>query len=191
MISMMLKLRDARRVRNNRRAVTSCGSGTKLVGMVEVRIPGGEVVIGSGCLMEGLLATERKESRISIGNNVYIGSGTILDCALSVIIEDDVLFSYQCIVADCDNHSVFPELRVGDLRQWMNGTRTNWELASMAPIRICRGAWIGARAMILKGVTVGEGAVVAMGSVVTRDVPPRTIVAGNPARVIRPIGIPE
>ena len=55
----------------------------------------------------------------------------------------------------------------------------------MAPIRICRGAWIGARACILKGVQVGEGAVVGMGSVVTRNVEPHTVVAGNPARLIR------
>lgn len=138
--------------------------------------------------MQGLLVAERNESRLVIGNNVGIGSGTILDCALSIEVEDDVLFSYQCIVADSDNHSIYPELRVRDLGDWMDGGQHDWSRTGMAPIRICRGAWIGARAMILKGVTIGEGAVVAMGSVVTRDVPPRTIVGGNPARVIREIG---
>jgi acetyltransferase-like isoleucine patch superfamily enzyme len=57
----------------------------------------------------------------------------------------------------------------------------------MKPIRIGRGAWLGARVIILKGVTVGEGAVVGAGSVVTRDVAPYTLVAGNPARFIREI----
>ena len=61
----------------------------------------------------------------------------------------------------------------------------DWSTAEKAPIRICRGAWIGARAVIMKGVTVGEGAVVGTGSVVMRDVPPYTVVLGNPARVIR------
>ena len=54
-----------------------------------------------------------------------------------------------------------------------------------APIRIGRGLWIAAGAMVLQGVTVGDDAVVAAGAIVTRDVPPRTLVAGVPARVIR------
>lgn len=55
------------------------------------------------------------------------------------------------------------------------------------PVKICRKAWIGAGATILPGVTVGENAVVGAGSVVTHDVPPNTIVAGNPARFIKNI----
>jgi acetyltransferase-like isoleucine patch superfamily enzyme len=53
------------------------------------------------------------------------------------------------------------------------------------PVAIEDRVWIGARAIILKGVTVGHDAVVAAGSVVTRDVPPRTVAAGVPARVVR------
>lgn len=53
-----------------------------------------------------------------------------------------------------------------------------------APIRVCRHAWIGARSVILKGVTIGEGAIVGTGSLVTKDVPSWTIVVGNPARAI-------
>jgi acetyltransferase-like isoleucine patch superfamily enzyme len=56
------------------------------------------------------------------------------------------------------------------------------------PIVIERNVWIAAGATIIGGVTVGENAVVAAGTVVTRDVPPNTLVAGNPARVIRTIG---
>jgi len=56
-----------------------------------------------------------------------------------------------------------------------------------APVKISNKAWIGVRAIVLKGVTIGEGAVVGAGSIVTSDVPPWTIVAGNPARIIRPL----
>lgn len=63
-------------------------------------------------------------------------------------------------------------------------TKPNRPLTT-APITICNGVWIGARAIILPGVTVGEGAVVAAGAVVTKDVAPWTIVGGNPARVIK------
>lgn len=56
---------------------------------------------------------------------------------------------------------------------------------TIAPVRIGRGAWIAAGAMVLQGVTVGDDAVVAAGAVVTKDVPPRTLVAGIPARIVR------
>jgi acetyltransferase-like isoleucine patch superfamily enzyme len=60
-----------------------------------------------------------------------------------------------------------------------------------APIRIGRGVWIGAGAIILPGVTIGESAIVGAGAVVTRDVPSFTVVAGNPAKVIKPVDRPE
>ena len=58
-----------------------------------------------------------------------------------------------------------------------------WSDVANQPIKICKNAWIGTRSIILKGVTIGEGAIVAAGSVVTKDVPPYTLVAGNPAIV--------
>lgn len=130
---------------------------------------------------------ERPESRIEIGDNVLVGADTVVDCAEAVTIEDDVLVSYKCIIADADNHSIHPELRKNDLKTWMDGRRHDWTNTVIEPVHICRGAWIGARSIILKGVTVGAGAVVGMGSVVTRDVPPWTVVAGNPARIIQTI----
>ncbi|MBI5303617.1 MAG: hypothetical protein HY868_15890 [Chloroflexi bacterium] len=58
-------------------------------------------------------------------------------------------------------------------------------LPQSTPVRIERGAWIGARAIILKGVTIGEGAVVGAGAVVTHSVPPRSLAVGNPAQIVR------
>ena len=187
MIGWARRLKSALRERANRRLVTACGEGTRLVGLVDRRAPGAAIVIGRGCLVQGQLVVERDASRLELGDNVLVGGGTVLDCAVAIVVEDDVLISYQCILADSDNHSIYPELRTGDLASWMDGRRHDWSASEMAPIRIGRGAWIGARSIILKGVTVGAGAVVGMGSVVTRDVPPRTIVAGNPARVVREI----
>ncbi len=63
----------------------------------------------------------------------------------------------------------------------------NRNIITCKPVRICRRAWIGAGSTILPGVTVGENAVVGAGSVVTHDVAPNTIVAGNPAKFIRNI----
>lgn len=191
MISYLHRLRERLRERKNRSLVDDCGHGTRLVGLVERRASGGYIGIGERCLVHGQLVLERSESRIDIGNNSFVGGGTVLDCALSISVDDDVLISYACIVSDCDNHSSSLSLRKNDLAAWMNNTRHNWDHSPMAPIRICRGAWIGARSIILKGVTIGEGAIVGAGSVVTRDVPAFTIVAGNPARILRELATDE
>jgi galactoside O-acetyltransferase len=91
---------------------------------------------------------------------------------------------------DSDSHSLKLSLRRSDLQDFLNGQR-HWERAETKPIRVCEGAWIGARVIVTKGVTIGEGAICGMGSVVTRDVPPYTIVAGNPARVVRELSPDE
>lgn len=186
MINLLQQARARLREYGNRRRVDGLGAGTRLVGVVDRRAPKASIVVGRGCLVQGRLVAERDESRIELGDNVLVGPGTVLDCALSIIVEADVLISYECILADSDNHSLESELRTNDLANWMNGFH-DWSHSAMAPIRICRGAWIGARSIILKGITIGAGAAVGMGSVVTKDVPARTIVAGNPARVIRTI----
>ena len=133
----------------------------------------------------GVLITERNNSRIEIGNNVFIGGSSIFDCVEKIMIEDDVLISYGCLIADSDNHSIHYDIRKNDLKDWRNGRKHDWSTTVTKPIFVKKGAWIGARAIILKGVTIGRFAVVGAGSVVTRDVPPYTVVAGNPARVIR------
>ena len=68
---------------------------------------------------------------------------------------------------------------------WRDGGKHDWETTNSSPVIIKKGVWIGARSIVLKGVTIGEGAVIGSGSVVTKDIPPYTINAGNPARVIR------
>jgi acetyltransferase-like isoleucine patch superfamily enzyme len=169
------------------RLLTHCGEGTVFAGSVDRRANGASISIGDACLIQGQLVVERDESRISVGNRSLIGGGTVLDCALEISVGDDVLISYGCVIADSDNHSIYPELRVKDLASWMNGRQHDWTHSRMAPIRIDSGAWIGARSIILKGVTIGAGSVVGMGSVVTRDVPPRVVVAGIPAVIVREI----
>jgi acetyltransferase-like isoleucine patch superfamily enzyme len=186
MIAVFRKLHAHLRERTNRKQVNRIGAGTRLEGYIERRAAGAKIMIGGGCLMQGQLVAERDQSKIELGDNVFVGGGTIIDCVESIIVESDVLISYGCIITDSDNHSVYPELRIRDVADWMRAHH-DWTHTVIKPVRICRGAWIGARSIILKGVTVGAGAVVGMGSVVTRDVPPRTIVGGNPARIIRSV----
>jgi acetyltransferase-like isoleucine patch superfamily enzyme len=123
---------------------------------------------------------------LTIGDNTYIGGGTVVDCVKSISIGNDVLISYGCVLADSDNHSIKYSIRKKDLADWKQ-KKHDWTTTNSEPIQISMGVWIGAKTIILKGVTIGEGSVVGAGSVVTKNVPPWTIVAGNPARVIREI----
>ena len=163
------------------------GSGTELKGQVEIRKRGGEITIGKDSLLNGLIVAEIESSRVFIGNNVFIGGGSTVDCVCSITIEDDVLISYQCIIQDSDNHSSKYSLRKRDTSDWKTGGNHDWATTSQKPVKISKGAWIGARAIILKGITIGEGAIVGAGSVVTKNVPAWTIVGGNPAKIIRTI----
>lgn len=85
---------------------------------------------------------------------------------------------------DHDSHSLDWELRKNDVTDWSLGNK-DWTGVSIRPVVIRNQVWIGFGASILKGVTVGDGAVIGANAVVTRDVPPYAVVAGNPARIIR------
>ena len=120
------------------------------------------------------LKTVTYEATITIGQNVGV-AGCTISAAERIVIEDNVLIGSGCLIADSDFHPIAYEDR-DDTEKTLN-----------APVHICEGAFIGARSIVLKGVTIGRGSVIGAGSVVTRDIPPGVIAAGNPARVIRQI----
>ena len=96
---------------------TRVGLRTEITGAVEMRAPKSKVFIGMDCLIEGTLVAETDDSEIEIGDNVFVGGGTVLDCARAITIEDDVLISYQCIISDSDNHSLKFSIRKKDLAE--------------------------------------------------------------------------
>ena len=108
---------------------------------------------------------------ITIGNHVFFNSGCKIQDQGGITIDDGVLFGHNVVLATL-NHSMIPE------------QRANLE---PAPIHIGKNVWIGANATVLPKVTIGEGAVIAAGAVVTKDVPANTIVGGIPAKKIRDI----
>ena len=160
-------------------------SDTIISGMIAPQYADSKITVGSGCLIEGTLATHTHKSQIVIGNNVFIGNNSLLGSSCSIIVEDNVLISFDCLIQDSDNHSSISTERLTDTYDWKNGRQHRWDLTPMKPIHIKKLAWIGAKSIILKGVTIGEGAIVAAGSVVTKDVAPYTIVGGNPAKFIK------
>ena len=106
---------------------------------------------------------------IRIGKRVFFNSGCKFQDQGGIVIGDDVLVGHNCVIATL-NHAEDPDHRADMIPK---------------PVRIGDKVWIGANVTILPGVTVGEGAILAAGAVVTKDVPPRTTVAGIPARVVK------
>ena len=118
---------------------------------------------------------------VEIGNNVGISSSTIV-ARCSIKIGDNVKIGGGTYILDSDFHSLDPEIRASD-------RLTDAATAKSAPVEIRENAFIGARSMILKGVTVGRNSVVGAGSVVVRSVPDNQVWAGNPARFIKKLEI--
>lgn len=153
------------------------------------------IIIGSRCLIKASFIFEHIEGKVSIGNNVYIGGASLISKS-SISIGNDVTMAWGITIYDHDAHSVLWSERQYDnercyndyinYNQNLNVTK-NWDVVKSAPIKIGNKVWIGFDCLILKGVTIGEGAVIAAKSVVTKDVPPYTLVAGNPAKVVKNI----
>jgi acetyltransferase-like isoleucine patch superfamily enzyme len=114
-------------------------------------------------------------ARIAIGDDCGL-SGTSICAAIAVTVGRRVLFGADVMVFDTDFHNHAPEGRRYAVPDWNAISR---------PVSIGDDVFIGTRAIVTKGVTIGNGAIVAAGSVVVADVAPRTIVGGNPARLIK------
>jgi acetyltransferase-like isoleucine patch superfamily enzyme len=149
------------------------------------------LIIGEGSVLFGNYIFENEYGNIQIGNNTFIGGGTFISIT-GIEIGNDVMISWGCTVIDNDAHSILSTERVEDVKQWKRGLDNgeigfykDWSKVRSSKIVIKSKAWIGFNSIILKGVTIGEGAIVGAGSVVTKDVPDFAVVAGNPARVIK------
>jgi acetyltransferase-like isoleucine patch superfamily enzyme len=164
------------------------GRGCRFYGRPIVRRPRGSTIsMGDGCDLRSwsssnvlglanpvVLSTLTSAAELKIGNRVGI-SGATLCAGTRIVIGDDVAIGAGALITDSDHHPI-----AGPRGRYRNaGTKS-------APITIESEVFIGARAIILRGVRIGSGAIVGAGAVVSSDVEPNTIVGGNPAR---PIGV--
>ncbi len=167
------------------------GSDCKIVGKPVIsRHRNSQILLGNRCILVSMtiqtalgvsrpiiLRTMFENSKITIGNDSGL-SGTTICSAISVEIGERCLIGADVLITDTDFHQV----EVLNRRY----------LPLPTPIisdRVLIGddVFIGARSIILKGVTIGSGSVIGAGSVVTSDIPPRVVAAGNPAKVLREI----
>jgi acetyltransferase-like isoleucine patch superfamily enzyme len=169
-----------------RRNSISVGVGTKLNWLRLIAASGGVFIIGEDGIINAKCNFDKSSALIVIGNRCYIGKSNLI-ASDSITIGDDVIISWGVTIVDHNSHAAEWEYRKRDVFDWHRNTK-DWTGVKQKPVIIGNKVWIGFNAIILKGVTIGEGAIVGAGSVVTKDVPAFTIVAGNPARVIRKIG---
>ncbi len=126
-------------------------------------------------------------ARVTVGRYALVNGAWII-CDAAVEIGEYALISWNVVLMDTYRAACDPGLRRDQLKQVPSHPHRRLLAESEArPIRIGRNAWIGFDACLLPGVTVGEGSIVGARSVVVENVPPFTVVAGNPAQIIRPI----
>jgi acetyltransferase-like isoleucine patch superfamily enzyme len=157
------------------------GRGLHLEGAIPLIVGDGAIRLGANVRIGGrntwivgYKVSERAE--LVIGDRVNIGYQNVLAVAVRIEIGDDTLLAPNVHIYDNPSHPLSPAARL---------RHESFPIEDAKPVRIGRNVWIGTGAMILRGVTIGDGAVVAAATVVTGDVPPATLVAGNPARIIR------
>lgn len=116
-----------------------------------------QLTLKRGSIFEGQISFERDNASVIIGKNTFIGASHLV-CSRSIDIGDDVLISWGCVITDHNSHSIRFSERKNDVLDWYNRTK-NWTHVIDKPIQIKNKVWIGMNSIILKGVTVGEGAI--------------------------------
>lgn len=158
-----------------------------VTGIPHVLLRGGTITIGNNVLLNSRsfgyhinmhspvkLATSKPEAKIIIGENSRI-HGTCIHAYERIEIGKNCLIAANCQIIDSNRHEL-------DFKNPENRLKNS---DKSKPVFIHDNVWIGANSIILPGVTIGEGGVVAAGSIVTKDVPPFTLVGGNPAKIIK------
>jgi len=152
------------------------------------------VIVGERCDVGGTFVFERGTGSIRIGDGSSIGGGCLLICTQpeGIKIGRNVMLSWDVVVNDSNSHSLDRTMRENDADDWRMGVQAGrmgafktWQDVVSAPVVIGDGVWIGFGATIAKGVTIGDGAIIASQSVVTKDVPPYSVVGGNPAKILK------
>ncbi len=149
------------------------------------------LTIGNDCNLNVEMIFESSSGHVAIGDRCYFGGGRII-CRERVEIGNDVTIAWGVTIYDHDSHSLDWRDRRKVVEHFLKHADSpecystlDWSGVKTGAIIIEDRAWLGFDVVILKGVTIGEGAVVAARSVVTKNVEPYTLVAGNPARLIK------
>lgn len=141
-----------------------------------------DITLGEHCRISGqtTFTGRHQESihkaQLKIGNNVGISWQTTIAVANEVVLEDNVRIAGRCFLAGYPGHPINPADRAAGLPD---------DASQVGPITLERDVWLGTGCTVLAGVKIGQASIIGAGSIVTKNIPPGVLAAGNPARVIR------
>jgi acetyltransferase-like isoleucine patch superfamily enzyme len=165
------------RLRLQQRGI-ECGLISDLKGKSPIIRNGGAIRIGEGVGFRGISAAPEiyaaPGGRVDIGAHSYLNSGVCIHASQEVVLGPRCLLAEWVMISDAAFHEASPD-----------------EQPKLAPIRIGANVWIGVRAIVLPGVTIGDHTIVGAGAVVTNSLPARCVAAGVPARVIKSFDCPD
>jgi len=156
------------------------------------KVPGSQIILGRRVILVSSssrataatlyapvrLRTLSSTAAIIIGDGVGLNGTSITARSRTIRVGDDTMFAPNVTVIDSDYHAEWPP----------EGRATSPDLDKDADVIVGRNVWVGMQSILLKGTTIGDGAIIAAGSVVTGHIPPNVLAGGVPARVIRPLG---
>jgi acetyltransferase-like isoleucine patch superfamily enzyme len=172
------------------RATCRLGSGARLMGTARIRNIRGDsdcIAIGANSIIRGELLTFAHGGKIEIGSWCYVGESSRIWSSSLVQIADRVLIAHGVNIFDNLTHPIDPEERHRQIQNIFTKGHPRHIDLDERPVKIEDDAWIGAGAFVMRGVRIGARAIIAAGSVVTKDVAADAIVAGNPAIVVKSV----
>lgn len=172
-----MRLKDTIRSLIFRLKVAQCGQRVTIGKSISLFNPQ-YIIIGNDVILNHHISffvnPLNDKAQLIIGNRVQLGKYNDFGCSNKIVIEDDVITAPFVHITDRDH--TYEDITIPIMSQTAN---------SKGPVVVRKGSWIGFGAQIMSGVTIGLHSVVAAGSIVTKDVPNYSVVAGNPAKVIK------
>lgn len=142
------------------------------------------VIIGDNTFILGRILSENN-GKVIIGNNTSIRDNVSIRCSNKITIGDNVIFSFNIVVTDNNNHPINPEDRLKMIQSGWSTDPWNLKYSESSPVKIGNNVWVGQNSFIMKGVNIGDNSIVAAATVVTKNVPENSIVAGNPGKIVK------
>lgn len=148
-----------------------------------------KVNIGAGSHVSGVIQVFNNCGKVTMGNNCFLGDYSRIISAENVYIGNRVQIAHMCSIMDNNVHSIDPDKRHKEfLTNVSHGLIDIFDIPKNEII-IEDDVWIASHCIIMKGVTIGRGAIIGSGSVVTKNIPPSVLAHGNPAKVIKTLNI--
>ncbi|TAJ12130.1 acyltransferase [Marinilabiliaceae bacterium JC017] len=143
-----------------------------------------DIILGVRVRMYGHLSSQNR-GKIIFGDYSQIGDNSMVAAVKSVTIGDYTAIGDDVLITDNNSHSINPEDRLLMRTKAEDHPYRLWRYSDSKPVVIGRNVWVGSKVRINKGVTIGDNSIIAASAVLTKDVPPNSIAAGNPARIVK------